>query len=319
VWAGFNGTVALALKKVIFADKFELADVGGTLRVEAGALKFEGVRAGLGAESEVKLNGGISFLERAAEPYTLAARLDVTNFDPAPVLRALNPDQLPILEGKFTIGSELAGQGRTIPELGARAHGDFNLSSKGGLFRALSSDVAAKMESTSKTASAVAFLGNVASAVSGRKEYGEAANKAEAVASLSKMISVIHYDQLNVVVSRDADLNTVLKDFTLIAPELRLAGTGKITAKAKTELLAQPLAMQFQLGARGHTSDLLKALGALDATKKDDLGYFASTLPLKITGTLGQPNTSELQTMLVKLAYEKSSAGDLLNKFLGGR
>jgi hypothetical protein len=242
VWGGVSGSLALALKKVVFADKFELADVGGTLRVEAGALKFEGVRAGLGAESDLKLNGGITFLQRAAEPYTLAARLDVTNFDPAPVLRSLNPDQLPTLEGKFTIGSVLAGQGRTIPELGARAHGDFTLSSKGGVFRALSADVAAKMESTSKTASAVAFLGNVASAVSGRKEYGEAANKAEAVASISKMISVIHYDQLNVVVSRDAELNTVLKDFTLIAPELRLAGTGKITAKAKTELLAQPLA-----------------------------------------------------------------------------
>jgi hypothetical protein len=213
----------------------------------------------------------------------------------------------------------LAGQGRTIPELGSRAQGDFTLSSKGGLFRALSADVAAKMESTSKTASAVAFLGNVASAVSGRKEYGEAANKAEAVASLSKMISVIHYDQLNVVVSRDSELNTVLKDFTLIAPELRLAGIGKITAKAETELLAQPLAMQFQLGARGHTGDLLKALGVLDATKKDDLGYFASSLQLNITGTLGQPNTIELQSMLVKLAYEKSSAGDLLNKFLGGK
>ena len=319
VWVGVSGSLALALKKVVFADKFELADVGGTLRVEAGALKFEGLRAGLGAESDVKLNGGITFLERAAEPYTLAARLDVTNFDPAPVLRSLNPDQLPTLEGKFTIGSELAAQGRTIPELGARAHGDFTLSSKGGVFRALSADVAAKMESTSKTASAVAFLGNVASAVSGRKEYGEAANKAEAVASISKMISVMHYDQLNVVVSRDSELNTVLKDFTLIAPELRLTGTGKITAKAKTELLAQPLAMHFQLGARGHTSDLLKALGVLDATKKDDLGYFASSLPLNITGTLGQPNTSELQSVLMKLAYEKSSAGDLLNKFLGGK
>ena len=319
VWAGLSGTVALALKKVVFADKFELADVGGTLRVEAGALKFEGVRAGLGAESDVKLNGGITFLERAAEPYTLAARLDVTNFDPAPVLRALNPAQLPTLEGKFTIGSELAGQGRTIPELGARAQGDFTLSSKGGLFRALSAEVAAKMESTSKTASAVAFLGNVASAVSGRKEYGEAANKAEAVASLSKMISVIHYDQLNVVLTRDATLNLLLKDFTLIAPELRLTGTGRIEHRAQLELAEQALAMQFQLSARGATAQLLKALGALETGQKDDLGYMQSTLPLRITGTLSKPDTGELQSTLMKLAYEKSGAGDLLNKFLGGK
>ncbi len=319
VWAGVSGSVAIALKKVVFADKFELADVGGTLRVDAGVLKFEGVRAGLGAESDLKLNGGITYLERSGEPYTLTARLDVTNFDPAPFLRTLNPAQLPTLEGKFTIGSQLAGQGRTLQELGARTRGDFTLSSKAGLFRALSADVAAKMESSSKTASAVAFLGNVASAVSGRKEYGEAANKAEAVASLSKMISVIQYDQLNVVVSRDAALNFLLKDFTLIAPELRLTGNGRIDHIAQLDLAEQSLAIQFQLSARGATAQLLKALGALDMTQKDDLGYLQSTLPLRITGTLSKPDTGELQSTLIKLAYEKSGASDLLNKFLGGK
>ena len=318
-WAGISGQVGLALKKVVYAQKFEVADVGGTIRIEAGALKLDGVRAGFSEGSELKLNGGVTFSEAAPEPYVLAANFDVTNFDPAPVFRALNPAQPPTVEGKFNVASKIAGQARNLGELGGKAHGDFALSSKGGVFRALSSDVSSKVETTAKTASAVAFLGNVASAVTGRKEYGDAATKAEAVAALSKMISAIQYDQLNVVVSRDADLNTELKDFTLIAPELRLAGTGKITSKAKTELLAQSLAMQFQLGARGHTGDLLKALGALDATKKDDLGYLASTLPLKVTGTLGKPDTSELQSALVKLAYEKSGAGDLLNKFLGGK
>jgi hypothetical protein len=77
--------------------------------------------------------------------------------------------------------------------------------------------------------------------------------------------------------------------------------------------------MQFQLGARGTTGNLLKSLGALETAKPDDLGYFQSTLPLRVTGTLGKPDTGELQAALVKLAYEKSGAGDLLNKFLGGK
>jgi hypothetical protein len=319
VWAGLSGSVALALKKVVFSNKFELTDIGGVLRVEKGALKFDGVRAALGVDSDLKLNGGITFLEHAPEPYALVAQLDVNNFDPAPVLRALNPTQLPTIEGKFTIGTELGGQGRTIPELGAHAHGDFRLSSKGGLFRALSADVAAKMESTSKTASAVAFLGNVASAVSGRKEYGEVANKAEAVAALSKMFAVIQYDQLNVVLSRDAKLNVLLKDFTLIAPELRLAGTGRIDYRTQLDLAEQALAMQFQLSARGSSAQLLKSLGALETGQKDDLGYTRSTLPLRITGTLSKPDAAELQSTLMNLAYEKSGASDLLNKFLGGK
>lgn len=319
VWAGLTGRIALTLKKVVYAQKFEVADVGGTIRIEAGSLKLDGVRAGFSEGSELKLNGGVTFTATSPEPYALAANLDVTNFDPAPVFRALNPNQPPTVEGKFTVASQLAGNARNLGELGDRAHGDFTLTSKGGVFRALSSDVSSKVEAATKTASAVAFLGNVASAVTGRKEYGDVASKAEAVAALSKMISAIQYDQLNVVLSRDAALNTVLKDFTLIAPELRLAGTGKVTRQEKTGLLAQALTMQFQLGARGHTGDLLKALGALDASKKDDLGYLASTLPLNVKGTLGKPDTSELQSALLKLAYEKSGAGDLLNKFLGGK
>ena len=319
VWAGVSGQISLALKKVVYAQKFEVTDVGGTIRIDAGALKLDGVRAGFSEGSELKLNGGVTFTTSAPEPYTLAANLDVTNFDPAPVLRALNPTQPPTVEGKFTVASQLAGSARNLGELGDRAHGDFTLTSKGGVFRALSADVSSKVETATKAASAVSFLGNIASSVTGRKDYGDIASKAEAVASLSKTISAIQYDQLNVVMSRDAALNTVLKDFTLIAPELRLAGTGRIENKANVALAAQSLAMQFQLSARGHTGDLLKALGALDATKKDDLGYLASTLPLKVTGTLNKLDTSELQSALLKLAYEKSGAGDLLNKFLGGK
>jgi len=77
--------------------------------------------------------------------------------------------------------------------------------------------------------------------------------------------------------------------------------------------------MQFQLGARGRTGEVLKALGALDTGRTDDLGYLASTLPLKVTGTLGKPDTGELQAALVRLAYDKSGAADLLNRILGGK
>ena len=77
--------------------------------------------------------------------------------------------------------------------------------------------------------------------------------------------------------------------------------------------------MEFKLGARGTTGKLLKSLAALETEKPDDLGYFRSNLPLRVTGSLGKPDTSELQSALVKLAYEKSGAGDLLNRFLGGK
>ena len=79
--------------------------------------------------------------------------------------------------------------------------------------------------------------------------------------------------------------------------------------------------MEFKLRARGHTADLLKFLGKLEA-QPDELGYSGCTLPLKVGGTLGKPDTSELNNALASLAIEKSGvldkAGDLFNRLIPG-
>jgi hypothetical protein len=78
--------------------------------------------------------------------------------------------------------------------------------------------------------------------------------------------------------------------------------------------------MEFKLRARGRMAELLKYLGKLDTTT-DDLGYAGCTLPLKIGGTMGQPDTSELNRALANLALEKAGvtekASELFNKLLG--
>ena len=65
----------------------------------------------------------------------------------------------------------------------------------------------------------------------------------------------------------------------------------------------------------------MKYLGALEP-QADDLGYAACTVPLKISGTLAQPDPSELNRRLAALALEKSGvtdkASELFNKLLGG-
>ena len=123
------------------------------------------------------------------------------------------------------------------------------------------------------------------------------------------------------VLTRDPAGNTVLKDFTLIAPEMRITGEGQAAHKAGGALLDEAIAMEFKLRARGHTGDVLKFLGKLEA-QTDKLGYAACTLPLKVGGTLGKPDTSELNNALASLALEKSGvldkAGDLFNRLIPG-
>lgn len=314
-WHGLNGTLTLALKHLHYGTEFDATDVGGTLRIDAGALDFDGVKAGLGEGSSATLGGGIHFDAAAKQPYRLAADVKVTDFNPAPLFRAENPNAPAQVDGRFNVSSQLAATGRNVEDLVNRTQGDVSLTSKGGVFRLLTADVATKVESVGKVAAIGAFIGNVASAL-GRKDASGLASNAEAVSELTKMLSAIQYDQLNVVMQRDADLNTLLKNFTLIAPELRLEGTGRITAQPGVSLLEQPLTMQFQMKARGHSGDVLKYLHAL-GEDKDDLGYATCTLPLNVTGTLAKPDTKELQSALTKLAVERSGAGDLLNKLLG--
>ena len=94
-------------------------------------------------------------------------------------------------------------------------------------------------------------------------------------------------------------------------------GSGRAVHVAGRPLLEETLAMDFKLRARGHHGDVLKYLGVLETTT-DELGYAACTLPVKVGGTIGQPDTSELNRALAALALEKSGATDLLNKLLGG-
>ena len=319
-WSRVSGQIALALKEVVYSGTFRATDVVGTLRVDAGALKFEGVHAGLGDGGDAKFSGAVMFDPKAPAPYSLNADLAVTDFNPAPVFMALNPGQPATVEGKFNVSSKLTGQAARLGDFATAAHGDFQLSSKGGIFRGLPVNVAAKIEAVGKLASGAALLGNLAGAVTGRKDYADLGTRAQALAEVAKIWQTVTYDQLSVVLTRDAALNTVLKDLTLISPELRLTGGGEAKHVAGRPLLEETLAMEFKLRARGRHGELLKYLGALESTA-DELGYSACTLPIKIGGTLGQPDTGELNNALAGLAFEKSGvkdkASDLLNKLFG--
>ncbi len=319
-WADMKGTIALTLKKVIYSDTFQASNVVGTLRLEGGALKFDGIRAGLNEQGEAKLNGTVTFDVAKPQPYALAADLALTEFDPGPLFRALNPGQPPTVEGRFDVRSKLTGEARTLDALPLAASGDFQLMSRGGISRLLPVSYANKADAGGRLAAWIAKGSSAIDALKGRTEESDLTSYAKAVTEITRLLSVIEYDQLNVRLTRDAALNTILNEFTLISPELRLTGVGQTTHRTGGGLLEDGLAMEFKLRARGHAGAVLKYLGTLDQAQ-DELGYFGSTLPLKVGGTLGRPDTSELNQRLATIALERSGvsekAADLFNKIIG--
>jgi len=276
--------------------------------VAEGALRLESARAAFDSDSDVKLNGAITFTPKAPEPYSLTADLTLLNFDAAPAFRALAPAKPPTIEGRVNLTSRISGAGRNLADLTDRARGDLELTSKGGLFRVLSADISEKVQRTQST---VAVISGLLSTVTRKQNFENLNNKAQILTDIAKALSEIPFDQLSVTATRDASLNFVLKDFTLISPEVRLGGNGQITYAAGVPVLAQPLVLNLSLAARGRLGDLMKRAGLLGKSP-DSLGYTPFVVPLKIGGTLGKTDTSELSNALLNSALEKNGLLDTL-------
>ena len=132
-----------------------------------------------------------------------------------------------------------------------------------------------------------------------------------------KLLSEIPFDQLSVSAERDANLNVVLKDFSLISPDLRLGAVGQILYAPGKSIVDQALDLKVSMGARGRLGELLGQVKMLKA-EKDNLGYYALNTSIKVGGTLARTDNSDLSTKLMNLALEKTGVGDALNKIFGG-
>ncbi len=322
VWSGYAGSLALDLKRVIYSETFQLNDVSGTLQLEEGALKVVGLRAGVGEGGRARVDGTVSFVPGTIEPYGLVGEMAVTDFNPGPLLQALMPGQPPTVEGQFNLSSQLTGRGTSIASLAIGTGGRIAVNSRGGIFRGLPVNVGNMVETTSRLAGWLASPLAALGALTGRKDYTEIASKTQAVAEFARGLNPIPYDQLNLELTRDAQLTARLENFSLISPELRLTGAGQVRRSSSASLLEDPLAMEFTLKARGRQGELLRFLGAIE-TETDDLGYAACTVPVTISGTLGSPDASEFSNRVAALALERSGLGDkaseLLNRIRGGK
>jgi hypothetical protein len=271
-------------------------------------LKLDGIHAGLGEGSDFKLGGTVTFDAGSKEPYALKSDFTLNNFNTVPLFQAFDPGKPPTIEGKFTVTGQLAGTGLNLVQLVERTRGDFQLTSKGGTCRLLQADVSDKLQKTQTT---VAAIGGLLGAMTGQEKIADYTNRTKIVVDVADDWKEIPFDQLNVAIRRDNDLNIMLQDFTLISPTKRVVGTGEIKYAEGTPLLGQALDLRLQLGARGKTADLMNRANLLNG-QQDNLGYVGFLTAIHIGGTLENPDTSEFRSALLKAA-----GGSLLNNLLG--
>jgi len=279
-WKGVSGHLVLALKKVVYGQ-FEVKDIAGDLKIGPDALALNQLNAVLSGGGDAVLAGAVDFAASAPKPYSLKASVAVNNVDSAPLFRALNPSKPPTVEGKFNLSGQLTGSGLNAADLGQQAQGDATLTSKSGIFRGLAQS--GRTQVVSAGLSLGGILGN--------------SQQLTALGELVTTLQAFPYDQINVQCTRGQSLDVLLKDFSVISPQLRLTGTGTLTYEKGKPMLEQSLAMLLQMGVRGDIGTLMATVGKT-SDQTDELGYTKIDRPIKIGGTPAKPDTSDLYAFL---------------------
>jgi hypothetical protein len=305
-WPAIRGRVALKFEDVSL-PRVDLRNVRGTLALDPSSLALEGGSAGFADSSAARVDAQIGFSPGDDRPYALRATVSLSNVDSAPFFTEVSPDRPPAVEGRFDVVSHLTGSGTGPGDLLDRAQGDLRLSSKDGRFRALQTDIVDSIKQT--PSKLVGALDSVTSLFGKKSE-----NLATALVDSAKEISEIHYDQMGVAAERGPDMDIRLTEITLIAPEERLSGRGKITYAEGVPVRGQALSVDLEMGARGHLAKILDLVGLLKE-EQDPLGYRPLTQPVHLGGTLRSIDQSQWKDMLVQASLRKGSG--LFDKLLG--
>ena len=119
---------------------------------------------------------------------------------------------------------------------------------------------------------------------------------------------------MSIVAERGADLDLRFSEITLIAPEERLTGSGRISHIEGTPIRDQPLSVDLDLGVRGKLGKFLDLVGMLK-DGQDQLGYTPLYQAIHLGGTLRDVDQSQWRDMLVQAPLRKGSG--LFDKLLG--
>jgi len=317
-WEGLEGVVQLNLTQCIVDGQHRLEPLSGRLRLATGSLGLEQLKA-----RQQPGGGGLQLdgrLDWADGRWLFGASLTADSLDMALLMELTGNPAWNGLSARFDAKGSLKASASDLGGLLDDCTGQLELLSKGGTCRLLGTDIpsilAKKPGSSAGIASSLGALLGLRSQEPARDPSNLDGSSRMAL-DLAEYFAQIPFDQLSFSLSRKAGGDLQLQDISLIAPLLRLDGTGLIRAQSGTPLLRRPLELRLGVLVRGRFSEMLGKAGQLDGTQ-DPLGYNGFAEGLRIGGSLYQPDTSDLRNRLLKLSFSKSS-DDFFRRLLGGR
>lgn len=288
-WGRVAGEVGLDFKTLTYGPGWSAQDLRGTLQVQPARVSVPIIEAAFGEEGRLEAHGEITFAP-GARPYRFAGGFAVTEFDAGPLFKAIDPARAPTIEGRFNVEGRFDGDGRTLAETLERTRGEFQLTSRQGVFRGLRRGTE-KVSVATRAVELGAALGSIFGSDKVRGAAEKVAGGAYFADQLAQEFGELPYDQLNVRLERGESLDMKLTDVTLISPEVRLVGQGTVTYVEGQPLLAQPLNVEMNLGGRGKVETLLARANLLvEPAERDELGYAKARYPVVIAGSIAKPD-----------------------------
>jgi len=287
----------------------QAANLTGSVKITPSLLSLENLHAATTDGADAKITGTVAFdnsAPNAAQPYNTTARLAVTNFDPAPILTEANPGKKPTVEGKFDISGALTGKSPTLPALANTAAVDLTLTSRGGKFNGFaSSAVGANLGAIQKIASTAAgssIVGGLLSAIGGKvgADATAAVEKARAASAMLGRLIEINFDQMNIDASYKPGKETVIKNFSILSPDMRLVSNGTFGNNSKLSWAKQAISLVAAMSVRGDQANDMRALGLLK-TETDALGFTPLVNSFPIEGTPASLAADALPKMITSL------------------
>jgi hypothetical protein len=287
-WSGFRGAIAIEIAELRLPGEHPMHRLQGNLTMAEESVVMD-LAGGL-LDSPVSVEGEIQYLGQNQRPYLLQGLLEAPRLSAAHFFQQAQPRRPPTVEGIFAASGTLQGDGQNLGELVDRVRGQFRLQAGEGVFRLF------------YTENALAGLGLAVGGLAGGL-LGTVSPEAGAVMEVARLLSNVRFNELNLLLERDEDLNFLLRDLTLVSPELHLQGVGEVRHRAGIAVLQQPMNIQLRLGAQESLERVLGAVRIL-GDQRDDLGYRLMRQEFNITGTPANPDNSTFYRLILNTALQ---------------
>jgi hypothetical protein len=317
-WSGLQGVVQFNLAQCVVDGQRRLEPLSGLLRVSPALLRFEQFKARqLPGAGGLQVEGTLAWEDGR---YRLEAGFAADSLDMGGFLQLAGCPEWNGLSARFDAKGSVHAVSAGFDSLLTDCSAQFELLSKGGTCRVLGTDLPSIL--AKKPAASTGLSSSIGSLLGLRsqaqpKESQKLDEPSRMALDLAEYFARIPFDQLSLNLERRPGGELRLVEVSLIAPLVRLSGSGIIGAKEGSSFLSRPLDLRLGVLVRGRFSEMLGKAGQLDGTQ-DPLGYNGFAEGVRIGGSLAAPDTSDLRNRLLKVSFSKSS-DDFFRRLLGGR